>query len=423
MYGKLKRDPLFLYKTCMVCEECFLVFAELASTAATSASVLKTIGRTRLAHAGSAALGTGPRSKGSYSKYDDDAWKPVPVPAESKAKRAREALRKGGMGESTLSKVSGTAPELPDTIRGVQEARDVTFRKLFPDDNMDSQEGAYFEDSMRERENEFFRRMGQTGFTPQSGESPLVHMIQSQQRLDIANTAPGKEDIPRGARKTRNPYLMKQTLPDERRERKAAAARARASKTQAAGQVVAATAGAPAYVTMGMSASAANHRKFLEDTLKNTQDRLATTSINDFLENFARTTGTNVPAQANDIQHSPKRDTRNDADEENVDVDADGTAERYLLYKTGRNVDGRFVNIKVFDQAEWLGGPRCFELQVWYPTSGQRWKLTVKEDDLGMSDSELVEMTVNDRRNVAKDSVENLQWVGPDDDLNIAFIR
>eukprot|EP00968_Pinguiococcus_pyrenoidosus_P006762 scaffold447_cov307-Pinguiococcus_pyrenoidosus.AAC.42 len=89
-----------------------------------------------------------------------------------------------------------------------------------------------------------------------------------------------------------------------------------------------------------------------------------------------------------------------------------------------------------------------------YPTSAQTWKIHVDEvpraadpsgdeacilcqtqphhrqrdfpadqEQLGLEGNALLEMTVDRRRGCARNALSCLQWVGNEDDLNIAFVR
>jgi len=287
-YAKLRKDPLFLYKTVSVCEECFLVYAELANTAAaSSASSLTTIGRARLAYVGTPVLAESLRSR-ARRKFDEDAWKPIVAPVESRANRDREAVLLERQ-ESTLSKVSKPVPEVPDAIRDIQDVRDGLLRET-PDGVDDALAAA---EALKQRENEFFRRLSLVD-PSRHGASPLAHLVQSQQRIEFANSLPG---APRQAKV--NPYLEKQVLFEQHKTQK------RKKKKKEPNQAKAMPEKQPE-----LSASAAAHRKFLEAALRQTQERLPASKAQGLLASVAQADAaeSKLGKQARDIQlRNPQR--------------------------------------------------------------------------------------------------------------------
>lgn len=345
MYARLRRDPLFLHKTCTVCEACFLAFAELASTAPTAAarSLLLRAGRGRLG-AGGAPKSTLPRAE----RCSDEAWQPVPVPlllpllvpagakagAKTRAKtrtEARTARRRRG-GEPSLAEaarvgngaadergsgarppqlpdVVGAAPDLPGTIRDADNARGLASQTL----RKRAAEGALGDGNRRGvdscapsggaarwapvRSEGPLRGMGaSTGNGGEGGGLPLAQAVQSQWRVRVARAVPGQTAGRRGAQR-KSPYLTEQTAPAPRRRRTLAstappkaAARADSTRSGTVARGAGDSSGGGAAPTM--STSAVRHRRFLADALAKAQAQLAApTAVMSLLASASRAGG------------------------------------------------------------------------------------------------------------------------------------
>ena len=127
-YRRYRKDPLFLYKTAMCCENCFLVYAEMASVSFQIAAPHKL--------RSNSDNGQSRYSESRRGRTPSDKWLPV---ESTKRGGFRASVRSGprkdasmmGSGVNNSMSMSGdfiaqAPPHFPDAIRSVQTNYDET---------------------------------------------------------------------------------------------------------------------------------------------------------------------------------------------------------------------------------------------------------------------------------------------------------
>jgi len=118
VYARYRKDPLFLYKTAVVCEDCYLVFAEMASAPSLSDSLL----RQRSSSAPSASGYPPPPPGGRYAGRSS-AEMDWTVPSQSRSSGGGGAKRRGRIddggsqhGGMSTGSLGGAPPSFPGAI-------------------------------------------------------------------------------------------------------------------------------------------------------------------------------------------------------------------------------------------------------------------------------------------------------------------
>ena len=263
-YRKYKRDPLFLYKTLDVCEDCFLFFAELTSAYGNGTSAL-------------------------LQKHNMQPAKPedcVPLPRPPKPihkkrlppapKRKEQPTRKDHVQE---------APSLPPAIYSVDDSHNY-FPAVIdaPCPAVDAAPCPAVDDDVvvvRKREEAFFRDLYADGRQQLPKGHPLAHMVTSHAILQSMSSKPPTTTMGGvGNKKTRkSPYSQKPVLVDstalpqqQQQQQKSDAA----TSSPSVGELTKPRRTKNKGLSYTPSASAIQHREFLLKTLEDAQRNLET---------------------------------------------------------------------------------------------------------------------------------------------------
>ncbi|CAM9723289.1 unnamed protein product, partial [Chrysoparadoxa australica] len=281
-YSRHRNDPLFLYKTASVCEDCFLVYAELASLAfrAPNRSAISS-------HTMSTSFTADPRNQSfQRSKVEDSTWRPIAV-ERSKAKSKKLAMNKTAPSMSTQN-----IPVVPDAVRRQEDTIAMTMSRSMPSfqssqlPSPDDEVPMTMEEIIKSREDEFFRDIG----ADQSMKSshPLMHLVTSQRKLDslgvpLHELDPGQA-MKRSKKKT-SPYneslLFVQYVGHNRAKgcakqlinTKSATKDSTSKRRRSQGKG-----------TQAMSSSALRHREFLASTMHEVEQQLAQPTLTEINE-------------------------------------------------------------------------------------------------------------------------------------------
>ncbi|GMH46716.1 hypothetical protein TrRE_jg5169 [Triparma retinervis] len=281
-YRRYRKDPLFLYKTAMCCESCFLVYAEMASASFQIAPPRK---------APEGGVGGGTQSRYSESRRgrsSEDKWLPVDGGMTGGRGSRYSSSRTMGVGQSGTMNQSGGSfvaqqpPNFPAAIRSVANPHaDVTVSSG-TGPVLERTAPVMTEEIIQKREDAFFKEM--LNREKPKGGHPLTHLITAQSKLDSLTL--GAPDMGEGKKKKKrsgkdiNPYSQPQKFVEVVKggKRRVGKTGGKKGKKRIGGEVkVGETSlddsrggGAPA-----MTASAQRHRDFLMSTLSDIQDQLA----------------------------------------------------------------------------------------------------------------------------------------------------
>lgn len=288
VFGRYRRDPLFVYKTTRVCEDCFLVFAELGSTPGIQASIRamrrSNAGFTKdLAASGTRAVAGPPPS-----------WEPV----ESEAGQRKPRRRPRGAGATTGSSMGSNATKslpLLDSV-GAPDLQPKHSVPVFPAPIRSASVPAlsaaesYSHDGtavdvaalIQEREDAFFRELSADP-SVRTGH-PLTHLISSYTKLQNADRPPEPPQgrAAPGMKPGASPYAVPLTLPEDTpagrgKGRRGGAAGAGGNSSRASGSKSASVvSGKLRKPAAAMSRSSTLHRDFLLKTLNDVQHQLTT---------------------------------------------------------------------------------------------------------------------------------------------------
>ena len=307
-YRRYKKDPLFLYKTALCCERCFLVFAEMA---AGGFNVVPKGGqqgsRTSPSRAAERYHNDGDDAGGGgHGRTSADRWAPVSMTdADGQGSPARRAQGGGqraaawaqtstseGSNSSNNNKAfqSQAPPNFPTAIRNGNMAGgggggSMTQGGLYdgggarPASGFERTAPPLTEEIIQKREDAFFKEMLTQGASAVKAMNPLTHLITAQSKLasldnmGVDGVATNPNSKKKGAAAAElNPYQQPQKLVEvvKKRDKKVKKSSTTAKKEASAEDLAEAEADAPI-----SSASAARHRDFLLSTLNDIQRQLA----------------------------------------------------------------------------------------------------------------------------------------------------
>ena len=322
IFRRYRRDPLFLYKNALVCEDCYLVFAELASAPAINGAQLR---RTQ-----SAPPNQMPRfgETSAVSGVTAEDWANAPGTHGGRSSKfgggsvgfgggaAGKSVGSGGSGMSKSRRAAAEAakaqkaamtqpaPKFPSAIRstqGIAESMGSVGSTFGPgtggNNNNTGMMGGELtgdvdvEELIQQREDAFFKEI--SGEPSVRKGHPLTHLVTSHDKIESASrpldvtsgtglgNAKGKgSTLSSGVRAPKvgaSPYSVPLKLvdvKDDELRRKAA----KKKKAAAAADKIAGT-------SVAMSRSSSKHRDFLMQTLKDVQHQLTTpNALKSFVE-------------------------------------------------------------------------------------------------------------------------------------------
>ncbi|CAM9109578.1 unnamed protein product, partial [Choristocarpus tenellus] len=260
-YSRHRRDPLFLYKTTLVCEDCFLVYAELASLA------FRASGRQALRdHTISTHYSAEKRSQTlSRCKVSPSEWQPLSREATVQSSRV---LRQSKSQPIIRQKNS---PQLPEVIR----SEDTSLREH----NAQPEWNQPVEEIIRQREDKFFQDLGSANVSKEY--NPLVHLVASQRKMGSLGMPKNKVNPNPAFEKARktdqiSPYSQPLVLV----EYLGASSNARTRPTvQQEGAVALGHANRKSNAKKEDSKSATIHQEFLSKTLEEVEEQLHSKSL------------------------------------------------------------------------------------------------------------------------------------------------
>jgi len=189
VYARYRKDPLFLYKTTPVCEDCYLVFAEMASAPSLSSALLR-----------QRSLPSPPPYSSSMGSKVDWATAPLPGPSTtsfsqpSSLKSTRRAQR-SSVDEVPTAPPSGPPPSIPKAIynstdiAGALEASygSVQSSDSGSGDGTGGAGGVSVEEMIQAREDAFFKEIAQQPSLRRG--HPLTHLVAAQNKLESVSAA------------------------------------------------------------------------------------------------------------------------------------------------------------------------------------------------------------------------------------------
>ena len=285
VYKRYRRDPLFMYKTASVCEDCFLVYAELAST---QFQMVKSHA------AGHAEPPAPPRTLQSWPTVDQT---PKPqrsmTSVRSAAQRSVAGFGSEGFGDDGAEYMPREPPAMPAAIRsaasigsafpsGEPESASAagTALSMAGDDGTGVGAATSIEEMIAARENAFFRDVAANAQL-QRGH-PLTHLITTQSKLQSITKQ--SADLTRQSGLTKSaakpsPYMSQDVLVEVApAAKKPAGAKGKAAS---GAQSLATNSSAPTPLATGAgraSQSAMAHKQFLLQTMKEAESSLKTPS-------------------------------------------------------------------------------------------------------------------------------------------------
>ena len=430
-YRRYRKDPLFLYKTAMCCESCFLVYAEMASMSFQIAPP----------HKSSSTLGSQSRFSESRRRTPSDKWLPIDETG-GRGRRMRnssyESSRSGvvDFGATNNSSramnmssefIAQPPPDFPDAIRSVQANYSEVAVPGSTSAILERTAPVMTEEIIQKREDAFFKEMLNKG-KPKDGH-PLTHLITAQSKLDsLTLGAPDvgeemKKKKKKGKRTQKlNPYQQPQKFVEVVKggRRKGKIKKREAKDDSRVADNLAATSTAPS-----ISASAARHRDFLLSTLSDIQDQLAAPTA---LKTLVESQG--IEERKNEEWLSTSKPSGEEERDGGVEDDAlppdaqDATG----LFKQSMKIGERLCSITAFAHHAWEGGPFQISFEIVYPAVGETWRIAVTEEDLNLDEgASLAMLPMPKLKQLAKKVVSQLSWVGSeggegDDSLGIVFL-
>ena len=421
-YRRYRKDPLFLYKTAMCCESCFLVYAEMASVAF---QIKPVKGKNADQDQGRSRRWEGQESVG---RSDESKWLPVDQTGGSSRRQnthARDLARRSMMssqvdleGSMDSGFIGQPPPDFPVAIRSVAGKWDESGVQMPTGGTsslLEKTAPVMTEEIIQKREDAFFREM--LSEHKPDNTHPLSHLITAQSKLDsLTLGAPevGVENKKDKKKKSRqNPYEQPQHFVEVTKGRRKGKGGKKKGATEEKVELEEKGPSAPA-----MSASAARHRNFLLSTLSDIQNQLAApTALKTLVEN------TRIE------ERSENKNLKAVGEEEEVGDDAlpeDAQGGGSLgLFKQSLKIGERMTTVTSFAHHPYEGGPYQITFVVMYQNSGESWRISVTEEDLGLEeDASLASMPLPKLKGVAKKVVEQLTWVGSEEegDLGLVFL-
>jgi len=190
VYARYRKDPLFLYKTTPVCEDCYLVFAEMASAPSLSSALLR-----------QRSLPSPPAYSSSMGSKVDWATAPLPGPSTtslaqpSSLKSTRRAQR-SSVDDVPTAPPSGPPPSIPKAIYNstdIAGALEASYGSVGGQSSSDGSGdggggvGVSVEEMIQAREDAFFKEIAQQPSLRRG--HPLTHLVAAQNKLDAVSTA------------------------------------------------------------------------------------------------------------------------------------------------------------------------------------------------------------------------------------------
>ncbi|CAM9487733.1 unnamed protein product, partial [Discosporangium mesarthrocarpum] len=242
-YKRHRQDPLFLYKTASVCEECYLVFAELASLA------FRATGRRALMdHTISTQYSAVYRSKTlGRSKLKGDAWQPL----EKETRAPRRSKSQPIISQKTSPELPGVIRRQADVCSGYSSEGETKSNELHGQSTVPWH--GPVEEIIRQREDDFFRDLGSD--LGMKDKHPLQHLVASHRKLGSLCVPQSELNPKRVACKARkSPYSQPLVLQDF-------------------------VGNSPIRNGKKVSKSATRHRQFLSKTINDVQAQLEARSL------------------------------------------------------------------------------------------------------------------------------------------------
>jgi len=446
-YRRYRKDPLFLYKTAMCCENCFLVYAELASTDFQIAPPHKQ--RKKSQNASQEQSGD-PRYYHDQSRGRTPNEKWLPMGVDNSTAHAStyksHSYNKGGRGVNSDSMtsnefVSNPPPNFPDAIRSINVNYDGMGSSAYGNTSgvLDQSQAnlqhsvapRMTEEIIQQREDAFFKEM--LNNNQPSKSHPLTHLITAQNKLEsLKNTGTGAyapkdagEDGSSiggslggsiggfgGKKKTKkkeaaNPYERPQKFVESVKTGKKASTGNRGKKKLANknmdmsensvnGGVGGSASGLP------LSTSAARHRQFLLGTLNDIQKQLAAPTALRAL----------VDKQDIEMKKNSEFQGKQDLNMTNDDLPDDAKENKSTtgLFKTNCKIAEKMCSITSFASQAWEGGPHQITLLVLERSSNDKFRISITEEDLGFEEGTIASMPLVKLKQVAKKSIDNLSW-------------
>eukprot|EP00586_Coscinodiscus_wailesii_P010918 CAMPEP_0172513862 /NCGR_PEP_ID=MMETSP1066-20121228/256073_1 /TAXON_ID=671091 /ORGANISM="Coscinodiscus wailesii, Strain CCMP2513" /LENGTH=781 /DNA_ID=CAMNT_0013294307 /DNA_START=656 /DNA_END=2998 /DNA_ORIENTATION=- len=169
---RYKRDPLFLHKTCAVCENCFLAYAELASNSFQIAPPVR--------------LDEGSRSKRAERdrRRKNDKKKRQTIDTTTPSERCRVSPLQTK--EKSIGRVFADAPDLPPTVLGL----------IRREHSASASSSSYMEKLMQQRDDQFFQR-----------QMTAIYSDTTDKTNDNTTHAATRSSVPAAAVEENNPLL------------------------------------------------------------------------------------------------------------------------------------------------------------------------------------------------------------------------
>ncbi len=407
-YRRYRKDPLFLYKTAMCCESCFLVYAEMASMSFQIAAPPKS--RSDMPSNSQSRYSESRRGRTPSSK-----WEPVGQDSgTSRTKKYRHSSRSAkdnslSMGSTDF--IAQAPPNFPDAIRSVKTEYDDSANPAPGTSHvLERTAPVMTEEIIQKREDAFFKEM--LNQHKPAGGHPLNHLITAQSKLEsLTLGAPDLDNSKKESKKRSklNPYEQPQKFVEvmkngkKKRGKKKAPVDSHAADSKAIEEMKAnATMSSQGISAPTVSASAARHRDFLLSTLNEIQDQLAAPTA---LKTLVDAAGVEEKKDDSEVLGEGVED---DA----LPPDAQGGG-AVGLFKASMKVQGKLCEVTSFAHHAYSGGPYQISFIVKYPTVGESWRIGVTEDDLNLDGgASLATMPFQKLKALARKVVDQLTWVG-----------
>jgi hypothetical protein len=357
----------------------------------------------------------------------------VDTNGQSRARSVRRSnkTKTGGFGASQMSSqvdlegsmgstdfISQAPPNFPQAIRSVTSKFDdsVQMPEGGTSSLLEKTAPVMTEDIIQKREDAFFKEM--LNHKPDNSH-PLSHLITAQSKLDsLTLGAPevGVENKKEKKKKAKvNPYEQPQHFVEVTKGSKKKRARKKEGGVTAEDSAVTEE-HAHGVSAPSMSASAARHRNFLLSTLSDIQNQLAAPTALKTLVESQRIE-----------ERKEQRSLRAMGDEEAVEDDAlppDAQGPGSVgLFKQSLKIGDRLTTVTAFAHHPYEGGPYQITFLVLYQTSGESWRISVTEEDLGLDeDASLATTPLPKLKGVAKKVVEQLTWVGSEEEGDLGLV-
>ncbi|GMH78962.1 hypothetical protein TrST_g4447 [Triparma strigata] len=422
-YRRYRKDPLFLYKTAMCCESCFLVYAEMASMSFQIAAPHKKSSRNDQSRYSESRRGRTP----------SDKWLPVDdgrggSTIKSRRSRGHNTSMMSSAVNNSMNSISGdfigqAPPNFPDAIRSVNTNYDDTGLDpgMGTSTILERTAPPMTEEVIQKREDAFFKEM-LNQHKPKDGH-PLTHLITAQSKLEsLTIGAPDVNDNAKTKKKKKKsggltPYEIPQKFVEVDRNGKRRTRKSGKKKKADESDVLksvnhsASNVSAPA-----ISASAQRHRDFLLSTLQDIQDQLAAPTA---LKTLVESQGIEDRRAAMEAEGEDE-----ELGDDALPPDAQG-GDAVGLFKQSLKIGDRLCNVTAFASHAWEGGPYQISFIILYPAINESWRIAVTEEDLNLDkDASLATMPLPKLKAMSKKVVEQLSWVGTETggDLGLVFL-